>query len=336
MKILYLSVHEILEYDEVKLLHELGYEVYSMGAYTQPVRADDKHGKRPGLPELPYDPHFVELSLQCSKEDLHPELIEMFDTIIVMHDPALIEKNWEKIRHKRVIWRSIGQSIPQVEERLAPFRAQGLQVVRYSPYEASIRRYIGSDAMIRFYKDPAEFDGHHGHDKLIVNFTQSLQQRARFTGYDTIMALSLGMPLKVCGPGNEDLGHIAGGMLTYEAQLQTMRFARAFLYTGTYPASYTLSFVEAWMMGLPVVAVGNRLGNGEMFSQQQTYEVADLIDSGVDGFVADSVDVLRVHLRDLLEDPGMAFDIGQAGRKKAIQLFGRDTIAAQWKAYLGD
>lgn len=334
MKILYLSVHEILEYDEVKLLHELGHEVYSLGAYTQPSRADDKHGKRPGLPQLPYDPHFIELSLQCTKENLHPELIAMFDTIIVMHEPSLVEKNWENIKHKRVIWRSIGQSIPQVEERLAPFRAQGLQIVRYSPYEESIRRFVGSDAMIRFYKDETEYDGWHGHRKEIVNFTQSLMQRGRFCGYETIRELSIGLPVKVYGPGNDDLGNLAGGMLSYEEQLSAMRFARAFLYAGTYPASYTLSFIECWMMGVPVVAVGNKLGNGEMFTGQSTYEVADLIENGMTGFVSDSTEELRDYLKALMDDQTLANRIGDAGRAKAIELFGRETIAEQWRKFL--
>lgn len=335
MKILYLSVHEILEYDEVKLLHELGHKVYSMGAYTQPARSDDKHGKRPGLPELPYDPHFIELALQCSKEDLHPELIEMFDTIIVMHDPKLIESNWEKIKHKRVIWRSIGQSIRQVEDRLRPFRAEGLQIVRYSPREETIRHFAGSDAMIRFYKDPNEFLGWTGTRDQIVNFTQSLYQRGRFCGYDTIRALADGgLPLTVYGPGNEDLGAMAGGMLTYQEQLDTMSKARAYIYTGTYPASYTLSFMEAWMMGLPVVAVGPRLGNGEMFNDQQTYEVADLIENGVNGFVSDDVAQLHRYLQMLIEDRGLALKIGQAGREKAIEVFGRDAIAKQWERFL--
>lgn len=339
MKILYLSVHEILEYDEVKLLHELGHEVYSMGAYTQPARSDDKHGKRPGLPQLPYDPHFIELALQCSKENLHPELIEMFDTIIVMHEPSLVELNWEKIKHKRVIWRSIGQSIPHVEERLAPFRAQGLQIVRYSPYEESIRRNVGTDAVIRFYKDPTEYDGWHGgleSDKPgeIINFTQSLYQRGRFCGYETIRALSIGLPIKVYGPGNEPLGDINGGMLTYEEQLSAMRFAAAYIYAGTYPASYTLSFIEAWMTGVPMVVVGNRLGNGDMFTGQTSYEVGDLITNGVDGFVSDNIEKLRDYLKDLLHDGNLAMKISQAGRAKAIELFGRDAIAQQWREFL--
>lgn len=335
MKILYLSVHEILEYDEVKLLHELGHEVYSMGAYTQPARGDDPHGKRPGLPELPYDPHFIELTLQCSKEDLHPELIEMFDCIIVMHDPKLIETNWPKIKHKRVIWRSIGQSIRQVEDRLRPFRAEGLQIVRYSPTEETIRHFAGSDAMIRFYKDPKDFEGWTGDNLEIINFTQSLYQRARFCGYDTIKAIAdTGLPVTVYGPGNDDLGDMAGGMLTYEDQLKRMRRARAYLYTGTYPASYTLSFMEAWIMGLPVVAVGPRLGNGEMFSEQSTYEVSDLINSGVDGFVADSVPELIDSIKLLLNEPTVAAKIGAAGRKRATEIFGRDVIAKQWERFL--
>jgi len=59
MKILYLSCHSVLEFDEVKLFHELGHEVFSPGSYVEPLNPGDP--MRPGIPGLIYDPEIVEM-----------------------------------------------------------------------------------------------------------------------------------------------------------------------------------------------------------------------------------------------------------------------------------
>jgi hypothetical protein len=40
-------------------------------------------------------------------------------------------------------------------DALARGAPEGLEIVRYSPMERNIPGYIGEDALIRFYKDPA-------------------------------------------------------------------------------------------------------------------------------------------------------------------------------------
>lgn len=337
MKILYLSCHEILEYDELKLFAELGHEVYSHGAYTMP--GGDEGRKRPPL-KLPYNPHFIELALQYPKENLHPEMLEGIDMVMVMHEPKYITANWPLLKEfigkgGRVVWRSIGQSIPHVERQLAPMRAEGLQIVRYSPEEQTIAGNIGLDAMIPFYKDPAEYDGWNGSQMQAINFTQSLMQRGQFCGYMTIKRVMTAMPFKVYGPGNEDLGAWHGGLLSYEDQRQALRDNRVYFYAGTYPASYTLSLIEAMMTGIPVVAVGPRLGNGPMFPEQQTYAIPNIITHGANGYFSDNDQQLRRHVKELLNDHELAKHIGLHGRMRAIELFGKDKVARLWADFFG-
>ena len=351
MNILYLSCHEILEYDELKLFSELGYNCYSLGAYTQPGGED--HRKRPAL-DLPYNPHFIELSMQYDRRRLHPEMLEGIDVVIIMHEPSFIgysngahdwneelaDGNWPLFREfikkgGRVIWRSIGQSIPSVEKKLAPWRAEGLEIVRYSPAEQTIAGNVGTDAVIRFYKDPDEFKGWNGKQRHVINFTQSLKQRARFTGYELIQDIFKGLPAKVFGPGNEDLGLLSGGLVSFDQQKEILRDARVFFYHGTYPASYTLSLIEAMMTGTPVVAVGPQHGNSvEMFPDQSTYEVPALIENGVSGFVSDDPEQLRQYIKTLINDETKAKAISAFGRQRAISLFGKAKIKAEWKNYL--
>lgn len=350
-RILYVSCHEILEYDELKLFTELGHEVYSLGAYTQP--GGEEHRKRPPL-ELPYNPHFIELSLQYDRRKLHPEQLEGIDIVIIMHEPSFIgytgsvhtwhpdlgEGNWPLFREfikkgGRVIWRSIGQSIPHVEKILAPWRAEGLEIVRYSPAEETIQGNVGSDAMIRFYKDPDEYTGWTGDEQRAVNFTQSLKERGRFTGYDIIRRVFRDLPgAKVYGPNNDDLGELNGGLLKYSDMLQLMRRSRAYLYHGTYPASYTLSFIEAMMIGIPMVCVGPNHGNGEMFPNQQSYEVPAIIQDGISGYVSDNPQELRSYIEALMKDVNLAKTMSAFGRKRAIELFGKAKIKQEWKEFL--
>lgn len=346
-RILYMSCHEILEYDELKLFSDLGHECYSLGAYTQP--GGEEHRKRPPL-ELPYNPHFIELALQYDRRKLHPEMLDGIDIVIIMHEPSFIgfskahdelgEGNWPLFRDfikngGRVVWRSIGQSIPHIESKLQPWRAEGLEIVRYSPAEQTIAGNAGTDAVIRFYKDPDEFSGWTGERKQVINFTQSLKERARFAGHRVIERVMEGLPAKVYGPGNDDLGILSGGLLRFEDQLQTIREARAYLYHGTYPASYTLSFIEAMMAGVPIVAVGPKLGNGDMFPDQHTYEIPSIIQDGISGFVSDDINELRERVNSLLNDRRAAQTVSAFGRSRAIELFGKAKIKAEWAEFLG-
>lgn len=351
MKILYLSCHEILEYDELKLFTELGHEVFSLGAYTQP--GGEEHRKRPAL-DLPYNPHFIELSLQYDRRKLHPEMLEGIDAVIVMHEPSFIgytgqahnwhpdlgEGNWPLFREfikkgGRVIWRSIGQSIPRVENTLRPWRAEGLEIVRYSPAEQTITGNVGTDAMIRFYKDPDEYKGWTGSHRQVINFTQSLKERSRFTGYELMRQVFNGLPAKVYGPNNDDLGLLGGGLVSFDRQREILQEARAYLYHGTYPASYTLSFIEAMMTGVPMVAVGPIHGNSlEMFPDQQTYEIPDIIQNGLNGYCFDNAEQLNDACKRLLNDETKAKSISKAGRETAISLFGKTKIKAEWKEFL--
>ena len=330
MKILYLSVHEILEYDELLLFTELGHECYSMGAYTHPY--GDQGRKRPGIPGMPYEPHFTELATRYSKDDLHPEMIEPMDVIIVMHEPSFIEKNWDKIKHKRVIWRSIGQSVDNIEGRLERYRREGLEIVRYSPAESYIPGYLGADAVIRFYKDPDEYQGWTGERAEIMTLSQSMKFRGEFCHYDIFHEACKGFPATLYGPGNEEEPE-NGGLLSYEDMKQAMRDYRVFFYTGTHPASYTLSFIEAMMTGTPIVSVGHRHGNSSIF-QQRTFEIPEIIRNTNNGFVSDNLEDLRSYLKQLLTDYDMAKAISQNARRTAIELFGKKAIKEQWRVYL--
>src|SRR3990167_6429261 len=190
MNLLLLLAHSIEEHDQIKLLSGLGYDVFSIGGYINPGAPHDP--KRPPLPEVPYHPELQAVedglgsadNLRAAKEHIPDDLIDWADTIIVHHyEHTWLVPAWERIKHKRVIWRTVGQSVEHNERMMAPLRSEGLQIVRYSPREKNIPGYAGEDALIRFYKDPDEWQGWTGENAAVINFTQHLYQREPYTNW---------------------------------------------------------------------------------------------------------------------------------------------------------
>lgn len=329
LKILYLGCHSVLEYDECKLFTEMGHQVFNMhGAYHNPTTPTDP--KRPAI-NAQVNQQLMDVAAQCSKDDLHKELIDWADVIYIMHLDQWIINNWKKIRHKCVIWRTIGQSVPQTESRVALCRAEGLKIVRYSPKEDSIVGYIGADAIIRFYKDPDEFKDWNGDLNEVITVAQSMKKRGKYCGFDIFNRVTAQFPRKVYGPGNEDID-CNGGQLTYDELKSVYKNHRAYFYTGTYPASYTLNFIEAFMTGIPIIAIGNSLANLADY-KLDGYEVYEIIKNGVNGYVSDEDSELISYVDTLLQNKDLALEIGTKGRETAIELFGKQTIMNQWKEF---
>lgn len=340
MKLLYLSCHAVLEYDEIRLFHEMGIDVFSPGAYLDPATGGG--GMRPPLPQLNYDPEVVRAFDDLgkanhekgifgvdNKELLTKDFVNRFDAVMVMHVPHWISNNWHAIKHKPVIWRTIGQSIPSVEESLSEFRKEGLKIVRYSPTERRIAGFIGEDAQIRFYKDPDEYSGWNGINRWVVTLAQSMKERGVECGYDIFEEATRAFPRKLFGSENK-ASQLWAGKLDYEGTRRMLRNHRVYFYTGTRPASYTLNFIEAWMTGVPIVAIGPNLGNHPGYA---TYEAHELIEHGVTGFVSDSIAGLSKAVDQLFHNDRLASFVSEQGRKAAIRHFGKDIVRKQWEDF---
>lgn len=328
MKILYLSCHAILEYDELKILEELHYDYFSLGSYVNPQKPVD-----PIRPALSHMPDEWLITHAAPRENMPQEFIDKFDVIIVMHVKEWIIDNWERIKHKRVIWRTIGQSTPEYERALFPYRQQGLEVMRYSRREVYIQDNIGSDGVVPFYKDPEEFKDWNGLNREAIVFHQDMKHRGDHCGYSKFLEIVSGFPAKIFGPNNQDSAELNGGYLTYDEMRQKMRDARVYIYTGTQPASYTLNFIEALMTGIPVVCLGKTLWNS-LDLAGDVYEIPDIIQNGVNGFISDDIYKLREYVGVLLDNHDTAKRIGDMGRQTAIELFSKESVKAKWKLFL--
>lgn len=326
MRILYLSCHAINEYEDVLLFTELGHEVLSQGAYKFPDNPEDK--ARPPIPGAYRNEALRPLLHLPWGAPIPQPLIDWCDLIYILGIEKWLPTNWERIKHKHVVFRSIGQAVEGTERVLAKYRPEGLKIVRYSPIEQSIPGFSGEDATIRFYKDPDEYKGWTGENKQVITVAQAMKTREDALKFSLFEACTRGFPRTLYGFSNQNVSEVHwGGTLTYEGLKQVLRENRVFFYTCTFPAPYTMAFQEAWMTGMPVVAIGPKLAGWGWI------EVPHLIVNGVSGFTSDSVDELRNYVSMLLEDYELAKRISGEGRRKAIELFGKEQIKQQWKAF---
>jgi hypothetical protein len=341
MNILLLASHAVAEYDDIRMFTDMGHDVFCPGGYQDPRQPGE--GIRPGIPNAPAHPDLIEAcekvravngdpgpKIDWAKAFVSSTVVEWADIIIVHHFPEVwIAQQWPRIRHKRVVWRTCGQSNPHLEQAMARYRRDGLQIVRYSPAE---RRYFeprkawaGEDALIRFGKYPGDYAGGYlGDIPSVGNLTQDLVARGDSTGYGFWLEATAGLQTFPAGKGSEAIG--GAGILTYSAMLNYLRSMRAYLYTGTRPASYTLGLIEAMLSGVQVVSIdagswGAGWGGSELF---EAHEIAS-------GYPADWA---RAVLSDYLGDHDKAREAGEWGRKRAIDLFGIDQISARWQDFL--
>lgn len=357
MNILLILSHSIEEYDQLKLLASLGYDAWSLGGYIDPHSPHDP--KRPAVPEATQHPELKAVvdslgqrdNIAAAAEDIPAPILDWLgdDGAIIIHhylDKRLVPQ-WKRLRDwkrgapgRRIIFRSVGQSVEDTERFIAPMRAEGLERVCYSPKEVNIPRFSGMDALIRFYKDPAEYGPWIGDVPAVINITQHLYQRSlendgtlkptgkEWTNFAFWREATIGLPAIPSGPGSEALPD-GTGTLPYEDMKRLLQRAQAYLYTGTQPASYTLGLIEAMMTGIPVVSIGPTWMQAFPYGPD-LFEGHEIARYGGPTPV-DAHDALYR----LLKDPEHRAAESEWARARAVELFGRDKIAAEWKAYLG-
>ena len=259
---------------------------------------------------------------------LTPGFVKLFDAVVVMHSAEFIEHHRGVLAGRQVILRTIGVGLHWREPRIAALRARGVRVIRYAETERHAPDYAGHDAVIRFAKDPATFDGWRGDAEQALMFSMAF--RERFPEECALWEqIAPDLPLVLGGASNEGIPGAIGFQLP-EQQMLLLRASRAYLYCSGLPIPYTLNFIEAWMMGIPLLALDPAL----VSRQHDCTEWPGLIRRGQDALLAREPREARAMLRSLLLDQGLAREIGQAGRQRAIAVFGTGVVAPQWQAAL--
>lgn len=331
-RVLLSTFHSVAEHDDLRLLASLGYEVLSLGAYLDPRHpGDDKRGP---LDIDPVDPAIVELcrDTQAAKTDLPGEVIEWLgrDGVVIWHHfPELLLPQWPRLKAAgaRVIWRSCGQTDDRLEALMRYYRHQGLERCAYSPRESAAPSYAGHDALIRFYADPDVWNGWTGTVPVVTNITQRLVQRGNATNAQFWYAATDGLDALPVGDGSEEAG--GPGVVPFPAMQEALRVARAYLYTGTQPAPYTLGFLEAAMTGIPIVSIGPKAWGSWFAHSPDLFEAHAL-----SWRWSDDPEVARGYLRELLDDEALAAEASAEQRAIALEAFDMAKVGQAWAEYL--
>lgn len=350
MNILLLASHAVAEYDDVRMFADLGYDIFAPGGYAVP--SDPGETLRPAV-DAPDHPELRALcevqrakhagkgdawAIDWAKADVHPDILDWADVVIVHHFP----ERWIPQllgKAKRVIWRTCGQSNPQLEHVMSFYRGRGLEIIRYSPaeqrYFEAAHSFAGQDAIIRFGKYPDDYGPWTGEWNVVGNLSQWQGSddplgRADALHLDFWLEATEGLPTMPAGPGSEALPN-GLGRITYPTMLDYLCKVRTYLYTGTEPASYTLNLIEAMLSGAPVVA----MPRGLFRPDPDLYEADEIVNpwhpqSSYGRAVNDPIRLLRVLMN---EPPNRTYS--DAMRERAVSLFGIETIGAKWRTYLG-
>lgn len=330
MKILYFSVHAVLEDDETRMFKKLGHDVFPLGANfgfqsAQPFRDpivfnETEHALLEQFRAMgctfPYaaDP--------TAQTHLTAEFIALFDVIVVMHDLNFIQQFWPVLSQRPVIWRTIGQNIDECEPVAAGLHEQGMHIVRYSPAERRSAAYCGETALIRFGKDPDDYGPWSGDNGHVLTFANLFEQRYPSSAAQ-YRAIVTDVPSMLGGSGNESFSEKIG-FLSPLQQREHYNACRAYLYCSGPTIPYTLNFMEALMSGMPMVVT-------DFAPSHPFYEIPTLVSGGA-GIVASTIEEAQKALRDLLDDDDAARQMSEQARARAIQLFSTDHIGKQWDA----
>jgi len=269
--------------------------------------------------------------------ELTPDFVSNFDAVLVAHFAKTVLSNWHSFNGASVMLKTFGMHDIHDECLIQNIRRYGAVSIRNSPTE-HIRNpsaFGGMDACIRgsVVRDEHEISGWTGENKSVVmfsnNYNTTVGTNSRLQNVNKLCS-RISYPVNIYGAASQQRlsqgSPFIHGFASHKQKIEMLQKSRVCLISGTPGANNTYSFVEAWIMGIPVVCFGPRLWGST------SCEIPELVENGVDGFYADTIPQLADCINMLMEDHDLAKRVGEAGRKKAISIYGRDVLAQQWRS----
>lgn len=153
-----------------------------------------------------------------------------------------------------------------------------------------------------------------------VTVVNNLARRGRRVGPDVFVCARERVPLHLYGMHSEDLGG-QGELSIQELPHRIGRYR--FFFNPIRHTSLGLAVCEAMTCGLPVVGLA-------------TTELPSVIESGVSGFVDTDVESLVVTMHRLLNEPGLAAELGAGAARTARERFDIGRFAREWELVIAD
>ena len=244
MKIFIKSCHATLEYDQARMLHNMGYHVggnFDIGS--------KQRKKLPGITDTNSN-------------------IDEFDTILLhqTEDFDLVMESFLQ-QGKKVILSAFGQGCDRQHINVSNLCKQyeNAYVSSYSVKDYNM--YVGFGCpshkieMIRFGKYLDDFKPWKGKWPLCYISCNAINRRGAGCGWEILKAIeNSGLPIILSGNETAENTEFGLGEIDEKAMHNTFSNAMCHLHLGTIPAPITLSLLEAFCSGTPVVAYNNQHG----------------------------------------------------------------------------
>lgn len=154
----------------------------------------------------------------------------------------------------------------------------------------------------------------HGSEPRGLVVVNHIERRGRRLGLDLYRAAAARVPLTLVGMGSAEAG---GDGEVAQPALPAVMAAHRFFFNPIRYTSLGLAVIEAMMVGVPVVGLA-------------TTELVTVIRDGENGCIDTRVDRLVERMQALLDDPGLAAQLGAAGRRTALERFHIGRFVADW------
>ncbi len=333
MRILYFSVHEILEYDDLRMFTAAGHEVFSCGCYMRPM--EKKYEFRQPKPEF----FCGSLISAFDIMGLCRDFVELFDVVLVNHFVSPLIQHEESLFCRPVIYRTIGQSTIETEAVIQAFAGR-LFVVRYSERERALAGFGRTDAVIYFGKDLADYGewkgGSHGvtfHNDYLARTSESVPRAPDY------LEIIKGLDLKIYSRNNNEFKNW-GGVKSLAEMDTLLQEASSYFYVWSVRASYTLNLIEAMLVGTPVVAPSGKYVDKVLTDSNypnwaiRRYEVGALL-SDESAMLYDEAEDARTYLKlAARQDPAVS-RMAQRVRVRARQKFDMNFVVERWNEAFG-
>lgn len=336
-RLLYISGHEVLEYDDLRLFADAGIDAFSPGAYADPASRGNR--VRGPLPKPASQEDFEAYKTGCARDQSNGalwrftrEFAHRFDAVLVNHFPENLLNNLEAIGDMPMILRTVGQSSAGLEASLVPL-GKRLRVVRYSEREAH-DSLLPTDRVIYFGKYVDEHPQWRPGGKRLVTFMNDAWRHHSRPGFPDYEAIVAGHEADLYGLGNDKLTN-ARGLVPPARQLALYAECRAYVYLHSLVAPYTLNLLEALCAGAPIIAPATSMTLGSPVTHwlPERYEVEAILSGGA-GLSYSSVEEGRAVLARLDE-----FDLpalSARARSRAREKFDAAKIAEEWRSFFAE
>ena len=146
---------------------------------------------------------------------------------------------------------------------------------------------------------------------VVIN---NLPERGRLLGFDIFKEVRKHIPIDLVGMGTGEFGigevlhpHLPEFISQYRFFFNPIRYT-----------SLGLTICEAMIMGMPVVGLA-------------TTELATVIDNGYSGFVHTDPGFLIRQMKELIDDPKLAMQVGANGQAVALERFSIRRFVRDWE-----